>query len=253
MRAIVLDLFDTVVDLHFDRLPVSEIAGRRSRSTVPVLHAEVARRGHGVDLATFAAELEGSDRELATSHLEQAREVPTHLRFTRALRRMGVIDPELAEILTATHMAQIKSVSQVPPHHREVIAGLAASYPLALCSNFSHAETAREILGQAGLLDHFSAIAISEQVGVRKPRREIFAHALDALGVAPEDVVHVGDNLSEDVAGAAALGMRTAWLIRRVRDAEARLAAHSGPRPNWTITDLADLPPLLERTRSASR
>jgi putative hydrolase of the HAD superfamily len=80
---------------------------------------------------------------------------------------------------------------------------------------------------------------------VRKPRPEIFAEALRRLEIAPEQALHVGDNLDADVAGAAALGIRTAWLTRRVSDPLAALARHAGPEPDLTIADLAELPARL--------
>ncbi len=58
---------------------------------------------------------------------------------------------------------------------------------------------------------HCTAVTISESVGVRKPRPEIFRHALEALGVEPEETVHVGDNLDADIRGASLLGMRPIW------------------------------------------
>jgi FMN phosphatase YigB (HAD superfamily) len=49
----------------------------------------------------------------------------------------------------------------------------------------------------------------------------------------------VGDNLAADVAGAAALGIRTVWITRRVADPAAALAKHTGARPDHQIADLA--------------
>jgi putative hydrolase of the HAD superfamily len=83
-------------------------------------------------------------------------------------------------------------------------------------------------------------------VGWRKPRREIFEALLGDLGLAPGDVLHVGDNLEADVGGAAALGMRTAWLTRRVSDPSAARERYPGPPPDFTIADLAELPALLD-------
>jgi putative hydrolase of the HAD superfamily len=117
---------------------------------------------------------------------------------------------------------------------------------LAVCSNFSHGETARFVLEQAGLLEHFDPVVISEDVGIRKPRAEIFEAVLERLGAAPAEVIHVGDSLTADVAGAATLGMRTAWLTRRVRDPEAALRDYEGPAPDHVIEDLAGLEPLLD-------
>jgi FMN phosphatase YigB (HAD superfamily) len=48
------------------------------------------------------------------------------------------------------------------------------------------------------------------------------------------------------VGGAAPLGIRTAWITRRVRDPEAKLREWEGPVPDWTIADLAELEALVE-------
>ena len=123
---------------------------------------------------------------------------------------------------------------------------LAARWPLGLVSNFSHTPTALGVLRDAGLEAQLDPVVISEQVGIRKPRREIFQVALTRLGLAPDDVVHVGDDLVADVSGAAELGMRTVWITRRKADPEALLAAHAGAPPTHRIADLDELPAWLE-------
>jgi putative hydrolase of the HAD superfamily len=53
----------------------------------------------------------------------------------------------------------------------------------------------------------------SAVVGVSKPDPEIFRIALDALGLTPsETILHVGDSLRYDVAGALAAGLRPVHL-----------------------------------------
>jgi putative hydrolase of the HAD superfamily len=52
------------------------------------------------------------------------------------------------------------------------------------------------------------AIVDSHIVGVAKPAAEIFGHALEPLGVAPEHAVYVGDTVRYDVSGARAAGLR---------------------------------------------
>jgi putative hydrolase of the HAD superfamily len=245
IRAVTLDLFDTIVDLHFDRLPVLEMRGRRVPSTLGRQHALLLERGHALDLETFAAALSDSDRELGESHLKQGLEVPTMLRFERLAARLGITDAGLAEALTRAHMAGIASVAEAPTHHAAALGALASRYRLGLCSNFSHAETALAILDRDRLRAHFSAFAISETTRFRKPRREIFAALLAELGVAPEEAVHVGDRLPDDVDGAAAVGMRSVWLTRRVRDPDGTLREHPGARPTWIASDLGELAALL--------
>jgi putative hydrolase of the HAD superfamily len=51
------------------------------------------------------------------------------------------------------------------------------------------------------------AIVDSTVVGVAKPAAEIFRHAVEPLGVAPERAVYVGDTVRYDVAGARAAGI----------------------------------------------
>ncbi len=64
-------------------------------------------------------------------------------------------------------------------------------------------------LEQMGLLSRLDTTVFSSEVGVRKPRPEIFYRALDELGVDPERSVFVGDRLEADIKGAGDLGMTT--------------------------------------------
>ena len=69
----------------------------------------------------------------------------------------------------------------------------------------------RELFGEIGLLERLDAIALSSEVGKRKPHPAIFESALEQMGVAAGQSVMVGDRLREDVGGAQALGM---WAIQ---------------------------------------
>jgi FMN phosphatase YigB (HAD superfamily) len=108
--------------------------------------------------------------------------------------------------------------------------------------------TAYTILEDYGLHGHLDAIVISEEVGIRKPRVEIFESVLDKLAIGAGDILHVGDSLTADVAGAAALGISSVWITRRVKDPEKALAEYDGPAPNFQIEDLAELEGILDVT-----
>ena len=108
------------------------------------------------------------------------------------------------------------------------------------------------VLEQAGLASYLDAVVISEELGIRKPRPEIFEVVLRRLGVGPEATLHVGDNLRADVAGAAAVGLRTVWITRRVPDPQRSLAAYDGPRPDFQLRDLGELTTLLRTLQSVS-
>ena len=68
-------------------------------------------------------------------------------------------------------------------------------------------------LERLGLGSHLDAVIQSYQVGAVKPEPELFAHALEVLGVPAAETLMVGDTWYTD-AGAAALGMRVLVLPR---------------------------------------
>jgi putative hydrolase of the HAD superfamily len=244
VRAISFDLFDTLVDLPLNALPRVSIAGRELPTTAGALHEAFARR-HPIELETFATAMREVDREWRQAYWEQGRELPTPRRFELLLERLGVEDAVLPEILTGVHMGLLAGLVRTPSHHADVLAALAPRARLGVCSNFSWAPVCHALLERTRLRPHFEAVVISHEHGLRKPRPEIFASLLAALGTDAREAIHVGDNLEADVAGAAALGMRTVWITRCVADPEAALARHAGPHPTWIVRDLSELASLL--------
>jgi putative hydrolase of the HAD superfamily len=250
VRAVLLDLFDTLVDLPMEELPRHRVLGREIPTTAGVVHATLARH---VDLPfdDFAAALAEVDQAWREEFWGRGRELPTPERFARLLARLGIDDAQgvLAAELTGAHMGMLVGLARMPAHHGAVVGALARRVPLGLCSNWSWTPAALAILEGTGLRAHLAAIAISHDVGLRKPRPELFEAALAALGVAPSDALHVGDNLDADVSGAAALGIRTVWITRRVRDPEAARARSPGAKPDWIVSDLAEIESILEKER----
>ena len=88
--------------------------------------------------------------------------------------------------------------------------------PLAVISNWD--ARLRPLLRQFRLNRYFEIIVVSCEVGFAKPSPVIFEHAAKKLGVAAENMVHVGDSAKEDVAGAKAAGIG-ALLIDREKKA----------------------------------
>lgn len=244
VRAVSFDLFDTLVDLVWDDLAPVRVGAAVVGPSTPALHGALGEDS-GVSLEAFASALRGVDRRIRHERYAEGREVSTRERFAALLGALGRDDAELVERLTAVHMGSIRGQVREVGHHAALLAALRARLPLAVCSNFTDSRTALAILDEAALRPHLDAVAISETVGWRKPRPEIFEAVLAGLGVAPGELLHVGDNLAADVGGAAALGIRTAWLTRRVADPAAARAGYAGPPPDHELADLAELPALL--------
>ncbi|MFW5882530.1 MAG: HAD family hydrolase [Planctomycetota bacterium] len=92
-----------------------------------------------------------------------------------------------------------------------------------------------QFLTELGLRERFRVVVGSAAVGLRKPEPAIFIEACKRLGVPTSQVLHVGDQMLDDVVGASAAGVRGVWLNR-----------HGDRATDGEIASLAELPALLE-------
>lgn len=91
-----------------------------------------------------------------------------------------------------------------------------------------------------GIGHYFDFVVSSERAGEAKPAPGIFHLALSDAGFDAHQVAHVGDDPTNDVLGAAAVGMRTIWYNPQ------RRAWPGGAAPDAEIGDLAQLESALE-------
>jgi putative hydrolase of the HAD superfamily len=167
---------------------------------------------------------------------------------------LAAIDPGWPQrlppaLMTALIEAYARPILVVPPAVDDTaLAALEAlkggGYTLALVSNIMRTPGAalRRLLEQFRLLGYFQHTTFSDEVRIRKPAPEIFHLTLRAVAGDPETSVHVGDDPILDVQGARAAGMR---VIQVTSSSAAR-----GPRPDLTISRLAELPEAIEQLES---
>ena len=72
--------------------------------------------------------------------------------------------------------------------------------------------TFRSYLDQQGMLEYFDTLTFSDEVKLAKPSLQIFQLTLRSLGAAPEQAVHVGDHVANDVVGAKRCGLKPVWI-----------------------------------------
>ena len=97
-----------------------------------------------------------------------------------------------------------------------------------------------EDLREMGLLDYIELrhMAISADLGIRKPNPDIFLHALNSLDVSPEEAVMVGDSLRGDITGANRLKILSIWMPKTSLRADALAAMRaSGQAQQDGLTD----------------
>lgn len=244
IRALSFDLFDTLVDLDFRGMPRMKIGDREISTTAGSLY-ELVPDGLFEDLEAFADALHRIDRENRKIQHGSGIEVSTQQRFEKLLSPIRELPEsskaELAGSLGERHMALFREQVRVPEHHLEILTALAERFPLYVCSNFTDSSCAHQVLREAGFNGCFQEVVVSDAVGIRKPRPEIFEAVLRESHCAAHEFLHIGDNLEADVAGAKAKGMQTAWLTRRVGDPAGARDRYSGPAPDFEFVDLAEL------------
>jgi putative hydrolase of the HAD superfamily len=196
----------------------------------------------GVEFDFFLDALYDASLAIAKARPPEHREVPIEERYRRALARLGCEGPQAAA--TAAQLAQLQLEAQaanteLPAEHGALLRELSRTRRLALVSNFDHGPTAHAILAHHGLGDVFSTVVVSIDVGRRKPHPEIFLEAVRRLGVAPSEALMVGDSLGDDVAGAHAAGLDSAWV------SWGATRPFDGPAPTYTLATLTELRGLL--------
>lgn len=89
---------------------------------------------------------------------------------------------------------------------------IAERLPVGLLTNgFAEAQHAK--LDRFPVLrERSDAVVVSEEVGVMKPHPLIFQHAAELAGVAPGQILYVGDSLHSDVEGGRGAGWEVAWF-----------------------------------------
>lgn len=141
-------------------------------------------------------------------------EYPALVQRLLAEEGIDVDDGELLRFLEAEHEAWRPARMLASTTHALLEALRDRDLKLGLVSNaFDPPELLHRDLEELGVAQRLDVAVFSSEVGQRKPHPAIFEHALSVLGVAPSTTLFVGDMLATDIAGAAALGMKTCQAL----------------------------------------
>ena len=156
-------------------------------------------------------------RELRNSGLdvdfrEQVSIFVDHIKPGLTKRLDGPIMDEIAEYYADSFLIH------PPPAHEDAIDVLKAikemGFTMGLISNtgMTPGFTFRSYMEERGMLEYFHTLTFSDEVKLAKPASDIFIITLKAMEARPEQTIHVGDHLINDVLGAKRCGMKTVWI-----------------------------------------
>ncbi|ABU78943.1 5-amino-6-(5-phospho-D-ribitylamino)uracil phosphatase YigB [Cronobacter sakazakii] len=135
------------------------------------------------------------------------------------------------------NFARWRSRIEVPEENLEALQQLAKKWPLVAITN-GNAEP--EQFGLGGL---FQFVLRAGPHGRAKPYSDMYHLAAQKLGVAPEAILHVGDDLTTDVAGAIRSGVQACWI--NLLDGDLMQIDDSRLLPHLEISRLASLTSLI--------
>ncbi|SFN27398.1 putative hydrolase of the HAD superfamily [Pseudonocardia ammonioxydans] len=150
---------------------------------------------------------------------------------------------QLPRFLTELHRSLARRRLRRQPHVRTVLGELRTRHRLGIVTD-GQVPYARPELAELGLLDYFDSVVVSGEHGFRKPDRRLFSTALDALRVAPEHAVYIGNDHFRDIHGARRAGLRT--VLYTPDDDAVTVGCACVCAPDHVITDHRQLAGLLE-------
>ena len=155
--------------------------------------------------------------------------------------RVGAIVDAYAEIFAR--------LTPIPAEIGPMLARLASHYRLGLISNWPLSLAVERYLQIAGWAPFFRAVVISQTIGSIKPHPQIFRVAAEQLGIpSGPSILHVGDDVGADVAGAMSLGWRTAWVRVKPEDSTLPVAPPAPDAiPDLVVDRVTDLEAALAR------
>jgi FMN hydrolase / 5-amino-6-(5-phospho-D-ribitylamino)uracil phosphatase len=218
IRAVTLDLDDTLWPceptlLRAERLTLEWLTERAPEVIAPWSIERLRERRMAIHAAR---------PELARDFVAIRR-----LALQEVFRAAGADDAQSAPIIEGSLDVYMAARHQVElyPEVRACLERLSSQYRIASLSN------GNACLVTMGLDHLFHSMIAAHTHGASKPDAALFHIACRELGCAPEEVVHLGDDIELDVRGARGAGLHAVWINR---------ASHTWPGDDVpdTVADL---------------
>ena len=218
---VLLDADNTLFD--YDRAEAEALAETLAEAAPNVSRGEAIEAYHSINAGYWKLFEQG---KIDSAGLQSGR-------WVDLFRRMGLDgDPSAA---AATYITLLSQKAHVLAGAVETVRELARRAKLCLVTNgLSRVQRGR--LAHSEMAGSFTAILISEEMGIAKPDPRFFQAAADALGLSPDRLLCVGDNPAADIAGARGAGIDACWYAPAGNPWPG-----PGEPPRYLIRALADL------------
>ena len=252
LKAVTFDLWQTLL------LDNRELGRARTLVRLEGAQSVLARLGMDFDLETIRLGYRACYREC-----QRVREEHRDLSFRQQVEFfIDQIEDGLLSRLDAEAVDEIEGIYSdsffvhPPLPHRDAVAVLrdvkAMGLSVGLISNtgMTPGVAFRRFLEEKGMLGYFDTLTFSDEVLLSKPSDEIFLMTLRAMGATPEQSIHVGDHVKNDVVGANRCGLKTVWITGFYENED---PANPETRPDETVDQLAHVVPAIAKLTGSAR
>lgn len=235
LEAVLFDLFDTLVLVENEKVFYTPC--------LKSLYNSLLKNGVKASFARFSHVYFQIRDQLYSEARKTLTEPHFNVRIAQTLQKLGYNHDPSDTIVTKATSAfadEILNYVTLDTDAPNVLQKLHEKYKLGLVSNFALPECCWKLLNKYKLTRYFQTIIISGEINHRKPGRQIFEKALEALNAKPSQTVFVGDTPDLDIEGPKNVGMKTI-LIQRKPLKEAMTI-----KPDRIIKNLNELPATIE-------
>jgi len=243
---VTFDLWQTLL------LDNRELGAARAMVRLDGTKDHLARFGEQYDLELIREAYQACSR-----HCQQIRAQNRDISFREQVAIfINNINPGLVDRLDQNTLEGIERIYadsflvHPPSLHTDAVSVLhdlkAMGLRLGLISNtgMTPGATFRTYLDQEGLLGYFDVLTFSDEVKLAKPSNEIFLMTLRAMSAGPDQAIHVGDHVVNDVVGAKRCGLKTVWITGF---SEREEPSDPDSEPDATVAGLAQVVPAISQ------
>ena len=212
IKAVTFDLWDTVFIDESDEpkrkekgLAAKSVERRNLVETFLSRHQPISRE---------EIELAYSVTDAAFRHVWYTQnvtwEVPERLSVMLKGLDRELPEDEFNELVRLHEEMELEISPDIAANIESALAGLSKKYKLGVISDtiFSPGRVLKGILEKYDLIKYFDVFIFSDEAGCAKPNPIVFEKAAEGLGVALNEIVHIGDRREKDIDGPHAVGAK---------------------------------------------
>jgi putative hydrolase of the HAD superfamily len=200
IKGIIFDCYNTLIDIKTDDVSVD---------TYRQVSNWLIYQGVKIDPEELMAEYKNESKEELESRWEKYPEIRVELVFGKICKHHALWDinesnvgVEAARAFRAASLRHFRAFPQSVKLLKEL-----GGYPMVIVSNAQAVFSLLE-LKYLDLSKHFKFVILSSEFGHRKPDPRIILEGARMLGLKPEEILSIGDNMEHDITPSAKLGMK---------------------------------------------